>query len=71
MPGGDGTGPLGRGPMTGRGMGECVVKLQGGGEAPEGFAGAAGWSVGGRTSAKSPFWGPKDGREGTWPKLSA
>lgn len=27
MPGLDGTGPLGQGPMTGRGMGFCVVKL--------------------------------------------
>jgi hypothetical protein len=24
MPGGDGTGPLGQGPMTGRGMGTCT-----------------------------------------------
>ena len=51
MPGGDGTGPTGRGPMTGRGMGECVVKLPQGGGSPEGFAGEAGWPVGGRTSA--------------------
>ena len=27
MPRGDGTGPLGQGPMTGRGMGFCVLKL--------------------------------------------
>lgn len=27
MPGFDGTGPLGRGPLTGRGRGYCVVKL--------------------------------------------
>ena len=27
MPGLDGTGPLGRGPLTGRGMGFCVAKL--------------------------------------------
>ena len=27
MPGFDGTGPLGRGPMTGRGMGFCVLKI--------------------------------------------
>ena len=27
MPGFDGTGPLGLGPMTGRGMGFCVVRL--------------------------------------------
>jgi hypothetical protein len=24
MPGGDGTGPLGRGPLTGRGLGPCA-----------------------------------------------
>ncbi len=27
MPGNNGTGPLGRGPMTGRGLGYCVLKL--------------------------------------------
>lgn len=27
MPGFDGTGPRGQGPMTGRGMGYCIVKL--------------------------------------------
>jgi len=27
MPGFDGTGPLGQGPMTGKGMGYCVLKL--------------------------------------------
>ena len=51
MPGGDGTGPMGRGPMTGRGMGECVVKLPGRGGAPEGFAGVVGWPIGGRAAA--------------------
>lgn len=28
MPGFDGTGPLGRGPMTGRGRGYCVMPIQ-------------------------------------------
>jgi len=28
MPGFDGTGPLGRGPMTGRGLGNCVVSKE-------------------------------------------
>jgi hypothetical protein len=46
MPGGDGTGPLGRGPMTGRGMGYCVVTLPEGVGEPQGFAGAAGRPVG-------------------------
>jgi len=27
MPGFDGTGPIGLGPMTGRGMGYCAVRL--------------------------------------------
>jgi len=27
MPGGDGSGPRGEGPMTGRGLGYCAVKL--------------------------------------------
>ncbi|MCD6310782.1 MAG: DUF5320 domain-containing protein, partial [Candidatus Eremiobacteraeota bacterium] len=27
MPGGDGTGPMGMGPMTGRGMGFCAVAV--------------------------------------------
>lgn len=30
MPGGDGTGPAGMGPMTGRGMGYCVVQAAAG-----------------------------------------
>jgi hypothetical protein len=29
MPGFDGTGPIGKGPMTGRGMGYCAVPLPG------------------------------------------
>jgi hypothetical protein len=28
MPGGNGTGPLGEGPMTGRGMGFCILKKE-------------------------------------------
>ena len=46
MPRGDGTGPLGSGPITGRGMGFCAVKLPAGGGPPSGFAGVAGWPVG-------------------------
>jgi len=44
MPGFDGTGPLGMGPMTGRGMGYCVMPLSGPGAArfPYGYAGAYG-----------------------------
>ena len=46
MPGGNGTGPLGLGPMTGRGMGYCVLKLPEGGGTARGFAGVAGRPVG-------------------------
>lgn len=34
MPGYDGTGPLGYGPMTGRGRGYCVIELPENGELP-------------------------------------
>ena len=42
MPGFDGTGPLGLGPMTGRGMGYCAIPLPGPGAVriPYGYAGA-------------------------------
>jgi len=46
MPRGDGTGPLGHGPMTGRGMGYCVVNLPEDGGEPRGYAGAAGRPLG-------------------------
>jgi len=42
MPGGDGTGPLGRGAMTGRGMGVCA------GAAPVGFGPGYGMGLGRR-----------------------
>ena len=45
LPGFDGTGPLGRGPLTGRGMGFCVVKFSGDAKArppAEGLAGRGG-----------------------------
>lgn len=35
MPRGDGTGPLGEGPMTGRGRGYCVMELPENGKLPE------------------------------------
>jgi hypothetical protein len=34
MPGHDGTGPLGEGPMTGKGRGYCVMELPVNGELP-------------------------------------
>jgi hypothetical protein len=47
MPGFDGTGPLGLGPMTGRGMGYCVLPLPqpGGGRIHYGYAGIDGIKV--------------------------
>jgi hypothetical protein len=47
MPGFDGTGPLGLGPMTGRGMGYCVMPLPrpGSGGIQYGYAGIEGIKV--------------------------
>ena len=46
MPGLDGTGPRGMGPMTGRGRGFCVLKLPSGAGNPViGSAGWPGWAV--------------------------
>ncbi|MDH5186656.1 MAG: DUF5320 domain-containing protein [candidate division WOR-3 bacterium] len=42
MPGFDGTGPLGLGPMTGRGMGYCAIPLSSPGRVAYGYAGLAG-----------------------------
>ena len=46
MPRGDGTGPLGQGPMTGKGEGFCILRLEGcGNQALKGFAGLRGRPV--------------------------
>jgi hypothetical protein len=45
MPGFDGTGPRGQGPMTGRGEGYCALVLPESGEAPYGYAGLQGTPV--------------------------
>jgi hypothetical protein len=46
MPGYDGTGPKGRGPMKGRGGGYCLLKLPGSPDEPlSGFAGRSGRPV--------------------------
>ena len=46
MPRYDGTGPEGRGPMTGRGEGYCLLKLPGSpGEPLSGFLGRSGFPV--------------------------
>ena len=48
MPRFDGTGPKGLGPMSGGGRGFCVLKMSQRSEEPvTGFAGEAGWPVGG------------------------
>jgi len=45
MPGFDGTGPRGAGPMTGRGEGHCVMELPEPGRPVSGYAGLAGVPV--------------------------
>jgi hypothetical protein len=45
MPGFDGTGPRGQGPMTGRGEGYCALVLPESGQAPYGYAGLQGMPV--------------------------
>jgi hypothetical protein len=42
MPGFDGTGPQGQGPMTGRGEGYCAIPLDGTGRVPYGYVGQQG-----------------------------
>ena len=47
MPGLDGTGPRGRGPITGEGRGLCVMKFPADpGASPAGVAGRTGWQFG-------------------------
>jgi len=47
MPGFDGTGPRGLGPMTGGGRGFCALKMpQSPDEPMHGFAGRTGWPFG-------------------------
>ncbi|MBW3004341.1 DUF5320 domain-containing protein [Candidatus Woesearchaeota archaeon] len=43
MPAQDGTGPMGRGPMTGRGMGPCGAGMQRGSGFGRGMRGGRGW----------------------------
>ncbi len=45
MPRFDGTGPQGRGPMTGRGEGYCATVVPESGQAPYGYAGLQGTPV--------------------------
>ena len=45
MPGFDGTGPRGQGPMAGRGEGYCALVIPESGQAPYGYAGLQGTPV--------------------------
>jgi len=56
MPGLDGTGPRGEGPMTGRGEGYCAVKFPDTGEPPYGYAGIQGTPV--RLDASTAWFTP-------------
>jgi hypothetical protein len=59
MPRFDGTGPQGQGPMTGRGEGYCVIKIDGSGEPPYGYAGLQGTPVGpGAPAVRRPLAAP-------------
>jgi hypothetical protein len=54
MPGFDGTGPRGQGPMTGRAEGFCALRIPDSGGAPDGYAGLQGTPVGPGTPAVWP-----------------
>ena len=64
MPGFDGTGPAGRGPMTGRGRGFCVVRLAGEGEANDALARVAKRTTGSDESVAAP--GGKEATQMPW-----
>ena len=63
MPGGDGTGPMGMGPMTGRGAGYCAGYnmpgfAQGRGFWRRGFGRGFGWRRWARAAPVGPVWEP-------------
>jgi hypothetical protein len=60
MPGGDGTGPAGLGPMTGRAAGYCAGYPVPGYMNPIGGRGYGGWGRGGG-AWRRPFYGPAYG----------
>ena len=62
MPGFDGTGPQGQGPMTGRGEGYCAVKIPESGQAPYGYAGLQGTPVRSGAPAARPVLGARFAR---------
>jgi len=57
MPGGDGTGPAGLGPMTGRAAGYCAGYPVPGYMNPIGGRGFGGWGRGGGWGWRRPFYG--------------
>lgn len=61
MPAGDGTGPLGRGPRTGRGLGWCSAPIAEGARPYFGGFGL-GWGWRGRGICRG--WGPRGGVPG-------
>jgi hypothetical protein len=65
MPGFDGTGPRGKGPMTGRAEGSCAVVLPSSEDdsAPYGYAGLQG-TPGAVSKTSVPFWRRFFGRAG-------
>ncbi len=62
MPGFDGTGPRGQGPMTGRGAGYCALVLPGPGQSPYGYAGQQGTPVNLGVPAARPVLGARCAR---------
>ncbi len=64
MPRYDGTGPQGRGPMTGRGEGHCAIRIPESGQASQGYAGIQGKPV----SLESPSAQP--GTHFRWPQAA-
>ena len=68
MPGFDGTGPRGEGPLTGRGEGYCTVAFPESGGAPYGYAGLQGRPVQLGTPVGQPALGTRFAR---WPRRLA
>ena len=64
MPGFDGTGPMGLGPLTGRGMGYCAVPV---GQSPVGFpTGTTGWGYPVVAGPPAPGFGSRSGLYPAW-----
>lgn len=66
MPGLDGTGPFGQGPLTGSGEGYCAIVLAGD-EAIHGYVGIQGTPI--VMARNSPLGGPRHTARFGWPRL--